>query len=81
MIHKFQNIHGICYSVPAELKEYKKHFENLFLDIDKDKKAPFSDVYVKVPIHMFSKFCDVMRDCGMNYKEITSNKWLFLLKF
>jgi hypothetical protein len=81
MIHKFQNIHGICYTVPPELKNFKQEFEDLIHKIIEDKKFPFTDVYVKIPVYFYQRFSEILRELGFNYKEAASRNGIFLIKF
>lgn len=81
MIHKFQNIHGICYTVPPDLKEYKKELEQLIKNITEDKKLPFTDVYVKMPVFWFQRFVEALKVVDMDFKEAGSRHGIFLIKF
>lgn len=81
MIHKFQNIHGISYTIPPQLKDYKEEFLKLIQMIIDDKKAPFSDVYVKMPVFWLNKFLEFMNAEGMKYKELQTRHEIVLIKF
>ena len=70
MIHKFQNIHGISYTIPPQLNNFKQDFAKLIDEITEDKKAPFSDVYVKMPLFWLDKFLGVLSDKDLKYKEL-----------
>lgn len=70
MIHKFQNIHGISYTIPPQLNNFKQDFAKLIDGITEDKKAPFSDVYVKMPLFWLDKFLGVLSDKDLKYKEL-----------
>lgn len=70
MIHKFQNIHGISYNIPPQLNNFKQDFAKLIDGITEDKKAPFSDVYVKMPLFWLDKFLGVLSDKDLKYKEL-----------
>jgi hypothetical protein len=81
MIHKFQNIYGITYVVLPDLKEYKTEFPKLILQILDDKKLPFADVYVKMPVFMSQKFMEFVWEGNLKYKEIETKHDKFMIKF
>lgn len=81
MIHKFQNIHGTSYTIPAQLKTFKEDFLKLMHDILEDKKHAFSDVYVRMPVFWLDKFMQVMTEQEMKYKEIEIRHEKVLIKF
>lgn len=81
MIHKFKNIHGTSYTIPAQLKSYKEDFVKLLHDILEDKKSPFSDVYVRMPLFWLDKFTKSLSDNDMKYKEIEIRHEKVLIKF
>lgn len=81
MIHKFKNIHGTSYTIPAQLKSYKEDFVKLLHDILEDKKYPFSDVYVRMPLFWMDKFMTALSDNDMKYKEIEIRHEKVLIKF
>jgi hypothetical protein len=81
MIHKFQNIYGITYVINSNLKDYKTEFLKLISDITEDKKLPFSDIYIKMPLFMSQKFMDIVWESGLKYKEIETRHDVFMIKF
>lgn len=81
MVHRFQNIYGISYTVSGQLKDIKSEMQSLVLSIIDDKKAPFSSVYVKLPIFLFQKFMDEVRELGIKPEEMETKKDSFLIKF
>jgi len=81
MIHKFQNIYGITYIVNPDLKDYKTEFLKLLSQIEQDKKLPFSDVYVKMPVFMTQKFMEIIWESEMKYKEVETRHEKFMIKF
>jgi len=81
MIHKFQNIYGISYVVSQDLKNYNEEFKKLIQDILNDKKFPFSEIYVKMPIHYSQKFMELLWDSELKYKEVGTKKEIFMVKF
>jgi hypothetical protein len=81
MIHKFQNIYGITYVINSNLKDYKTEFLKLISDITEDKKLPFSDIYIKMPLFMSQKFMDIVWESGLKYKEIETRHDIFMIKF
>lgn len=81
MIHKFQNIHGISYTIPPQLKDYKEEFLKLIQMIIDDKKAPFSDVYVRMPVFWLNKFLEHINSEGIKYKELQTRHQMALIKF
>ena len=44
--------------------------QSLVLSIMDDKKAPFSSVYVRLPMFLLQKFMDEVREAGMKYEEM-----------
>lgn len=54
---------------------------SLVLSIMDDKKAPFSSVYVRLPMFLLQKFMDEVRDVGIKYEEMETKKDSFLIKF
>lgn len=81
MVHKFQNIHGISYVVSSESQKNQSDLQDLVTKIIEDKKFPFTDVYVKLPIFLFQKFMEFVRETDLKYKEMEHKKDLFLIKF
>jgi hypothetical protein len=81
MVHRFQNIYGISYTVAGNIKDIKSEIENVVLGVIEDKKLPFSTVYVKLPIFLMSKFMDELRKSNLNYEELETRKEFFLVKF
>ena len=81
MVHRFQNIYGISYTVSGQLKDIKSEMQSLVLSIMDDKKAPFSSVYVRLPLFLLQKFMDEVRDAGLKYEEMEAKKDSFLIKF
>lgn len=81
MIHRFQNIYGITYNISGDLKNFKDELQKLILSVLDDKKSPFTDVYVKIPIFLFQRFMDELRNSNICYKEMESRKEFFLIKF
>lgn len=81
MIHKFQNIHGTTYTIPAQLKDFKQDFLKLMNDISEDKKFPFSEVYVRMPVFWLDKFTQIMSGKDMKFKEIEIRREKVLIKF
>lgn len=81
MVHRFQNIYGITYTISGNIKDLKNEMQNLVLSIIDDKKAPFAEVYVKLPLFLFQKFMDEIRTVDIKYKEMESKKEFFLIKF
>ena len=55
--------------------------QSLVLSIMDDKKAPFSSVYVRLPMFLLQKFMDEVRDAGLKYEEMEAKKDSFLIKF
>jgi hypothetical protein len=81
MIHKFQNIYGTTYVISADLKDYKNQFSDLILKILEDKKLPFNDVYVKMPVFLSQKFMDIVWEGSLKYKEVETRHDKFMVKF
>jgi hypothetical protein len=81
MIHKFQNIHGISYTIYGNIKDIKSEIQDMILQIMEDKKFPFTDVYVKLPTFLFHKFMDELRNTDLKNKEMEARKDFFLIKF
>jgi hypothetical protein len=81
MVHKFQNIHGISYVVSSESQKNQNDLQDLVKKIIEDKKFPFTDVYVKLPVFMFQKFMEFVRNSDLRHKEMESRKDIFLIKF
>lgn len=81
MVHRFQNIYGISYTVSGQLKDIKSEMQSLVISIMGDKKAPFSSVYVRLPMFLLQKFMDEVRDAGLKYEEMEAKKDSFLIKF
>lgn len=81
MIHKFQNIYGITYVINSDLKDYKTEFLKLISEITEDKKLPFSDVYIKMPVFMSQKFMEFVWESGLKYKEVETRHDKFMIKF
>jgi hypothetical protein len=81
MVHKFQNIHGISYVVSSESQKNQSDLQDLVKKIIEDKKFPFTDVYVKLPVFMFQKFMELVRNSDLKHKEMESRKDIFLIKF
>lgn len=81
MVHRFQNIYGISYTVAGNIKDIKSEIENVVLGVIEDKKLPFATVYVKLPIFLMSKFMDELRKSNLNYEELETRKEFFLVKF
>lgn len=81
MVHRFQNIYGITYTISGNIKDLKNEMQNLVLSIIDDKKAPFTEVYVKLPLFLFQRFMDEIRTVDIKYKEMESKKEFFLIKF
>lgn len=81
MIHKYQNIYGISYVIIGNPKNPIEELKKLILDIEEDKKIPFSTVYVKMPSFMFQRFMDAVRESSLSYKEIENRHDKFLIRF
>lgn len=81
MVHRFQNIHGISYVISGNIKDLKSEMQNLVLSIIDDKKLPFTDVYVKLPVFLFHKFMDELRILDIKQKDMEAKKEFFLIKF
>lgn len=81
MVHRFQNIYGISYTVSGQLKDIKSEMQSLVISIMGDKKAPFSSVYVRLPMFLLQKFMDEVRDAGLKCEEMEAKKDSFLIKF
>lgn len=81
MVHRFQNIYGISYVVSGNIKDLKSEMQNLVLSLIDDKKLPFTDVYVKMPMFLLQKFMDELRGVGLKQKEMEQRKEFFLIKF
>ena len=81
MIHRFQNIYGISYVVVGEIKDIKSELKEMLQKVMEDKKLPFSDVYVKFPVFLMSRIMELVRDLGMNHKEIEIRKDMVMVKF
>ena len=81
MVHRFQNIYGISYVVSGNIKDLKNEMQNLVLSLIDDKKLPFTDVYVKMPMFLLQKFMDELRGVGLKQKEMEQRKEFFLIKF
>lgn len=81
MIHRFQNIYGIGYVFVGADQDIKNKIQELFLKIKEDKKIPFVDVYVRMPIFLLPRFNEEMRMSDMNYKEMEIKKETVLFKF
>lgn len=81
MTHRFQNIHGIIYTVSENSKDMKADIQEIILGVMEDKKLPFKDVYVRLPLFLFSKFMNVAQDSGLAYKEMETRKNFFHVRF
>lgn len=81
MTHRFQNIHGISYTISENSKDLKADMQEIILGVIEDKKLPFKDVYVRLPIFLFSKFMDEIRNTGLAYREMEARKNFFLIRF
>jgi hypothetical protein len=81
MIHKFQNIHGITYVIPKNLTNIKEEFEKLILNIFENKKLPFTDIYVKMPVFVSQKFIELVWEKNIKIKESEIRHDTIMIKF
>lgn len=81
MVHRFQNIYGISYTVAGNIKDTKQEIQEIILGVMEDKKFPFAVVYVRLPMFLLSKFMDELREANLKYEEMESRKDSFLIKF
>lgn len=81
MVHRFQNIYGISYTVSENSKDLKADIQEIILGVMEDKKLPFKDIYVRLPMFLFSKFNDELRNVGLAYKEMEARNNIFLIRF
>lgn len=81
MISRFQNIHGVGYSISGRVKDIKQELKNLISGIIEDKKFPFTSVYVTLPLFLFPNFINELKISELKLKELENKKQTIMLKF
>ena len=50
-------------------------------EIQKLKKYPFSNVFIKIPIYVLEKFLNKTKDSGLSYKELELKDKIALIHY
>lgn len=70
MINKTENKIGIFLTLTYNSKNEDKMIAEYIAEIQKLKKYPFSNVFIKIPIYVLEKFLNKTKDSGLSYKEL-----------
>lgn len=81
MINKTENKIGIFLTLTYNSKNEDKMIAEYIAEIQKLKKYPFSNVFIKIPIYVLEKFLNKTKDSGLSYKELELKDKIALIHY
>jgi protoporphyrinogen oxidase len=70
MINKTENKIGTFLTLTYNSKNEDKMISDYITEIQKLKKYPFSNVFIKIPIYVLEKFLNKTKERDLVYKEL-----------
>jgi hypothetical protein len=81
MINKTENKIGTFLTLTYNSKNEDKMIAEYIAEIQKLKKYPFSNVFIKIPIYVLEKFLNKTKDCDLMYKELQLKDKIALIHY
>lgn len=81
MINKTENRIGTFLTLTYNSKNEDKMISEYIAEIQKLKKYPFSNVFIKIPIYILEKFLTKTKERDLLYKELQLKDKIVLIHY